>query len=299
MYRTLRWGGGEIFFRHFNLLKSFEKCGTIKISAITSNSTVFDSIAGIPFVAKKDIVKDDYDIVIAMSEKYLKEMVSEACDMGFSPEQVISYKALVTPNVNLEKYMELKKNVPTIFCMNCWGAATYHQLGLEFVSPFITTSVSDNDFLQFLHRPKWYMEQSLEFSRMDYNTDIDIEFPICMWEGIELWFSHHTSYELAVADWEKRKKRINWNNIFIAMYTENPRIAEEFDKLDYEKKVCFTTFKSNLKSVCTLEFAKKNEMKDKPFWYIVNSMASGVLPYYDSVELLLNGRIKRIGEIGE
>jgi uncharacterized protein (DUF1919 family) len=275
-------------------LKSYENCGTIKICAITSNTTVFDSIAGISFVAKKDIIKDDYDIVIAMSEKYLKEMVSEACDMGFTSEQVISYKALVTPNVNLEKYMELKKNVPTIFCMNCWGAATYSQLGLEFASPFITTSVSDNDFLRFLHRPKWYMEQSLKLSRMAYNENINIEFPICMWGNIELCFSHYTSYESAVADWEKRKKRINWNNIFVTMYTENQEIAEEFDKLDYEKKVCFTTFKSHLKSVCTLEFAKKNEMKDKLLWQIVNSMASGALPYYDSVELLLNGEIKRL-----
>jgi uncharacterized protein (DUF1919 family) len=115
-----------------------------------------------------------------------------------------------------------------------------------------------------------------------------------MWGNIELCFSHYTSYESAVADWEKRKKRINWNNIFVTMYTENYEIVEEFDKLDYEKKVCFTTFKSNLKSVCTLEFAKKNEMKDKLLWQIVNSMASGALPYYDSVELLLSGEIKRL-----
>jgi hypothetical protein len=48
-----------------------------------------------------------------------------------------------------------------------------------------------------------------------------------------------------------------------------------------------------------LEFATKNEMKEKTIWEIVNSIALGTLPYYDSVELLLNGKIKRIGEIGE
>jgi uncharacterized protein (DUF1919 family) len=287
-------GGGEIFLKNFNLLKSYEKCGSIKICAITSNTTFFDSIAGIPFVAKKDIIKDDYDIVIAMSEKYFKEMVSEAYDMGFTPEQIISYKALVIPNVNFEKYMELKKNVPTIFCMNCWGAFTYNQLGLGFASPFINMYVLEDDFLKFLHRPGWYMAQSLELSRMVYNDDTNMEFPVCMCGDIELYFNHYTSYELAVASWERRKKRINWNNILAMMYTENSEIAEKFDKLDYDKKVCFTPFKSELKSVCALEFGTRNEMNDKPFWYIVNSVALGELPYYDPVELLLSGKIKRL-----
>jgi hypothetical protein len=131
MYRALIWGSGDIFCRNFNLLKSYEMCKNIKISAITSNMTVFDSFAEIKYVAKKDIIKDDYDIVIVMSEDYLDEIVSEAHEIGFAPEQVISYKALIIPNLNLEKYMELKKDVPTIFARNCWGHTCIISLALN------------------------------------------------------------------------------------------------------------------------------------------------------------------------
>lgn len=296
MYRALIWGSGIVFFQNINLLNSYETCGNIKISAITSNVTAFDCIAGIPFVEKKNVNKHDYDIVIVMSEKHLNEIVIEACDIGFAPEQVISYRALTSPNITLEKYMELKNNVPTIFTLNCWGGVTYHQLGIEFASPFINMFVKEYDFLKFLNRPRWYIEQSLELSRMAYNEDINIEYPVCLCGDIELYFNHYTSLESAVSNWEKRKKRINWNNIVVMIYTENIEIAKAFDKLDYEKKVCFAPFKSDFKSVYTLEFIKKNGMNDKPLWYVVNSMASGVLPYYDPVELLLTGTVKRIGE---
>jgi hypothetical protein len=126
MYRTLAWGTGDVFFEKLDCLKYFEIHGSIKISAITSNTTLVDSIAGIPFVAKKDINKDDYDIVIVMSEKYMMDIISEAYGMGFAPEQVVSYRALDTlilRDSHLERYMELKKNVPTIFSLRCWGGS--------------------------------------------------------------------------------------------------------------------------------------------------------------------------------
>jgi uncharacterized protein (DUF1919 family) len=127
---------------------------------------------------------------------------------------------------------------------------------------------------------------------MDYNNELKIDYPVCMCDDIELYFNHYASYESAVESWEKRKKRINWNNIFVTMYTENPEIAKEFDQLDYEKKICFTTFASDLNSACALVFTDENVLKYKPLWYIVTCMASGILQCYDPVELLLRGRIK-------
>jgi uncharacterized protein (DUF1919 family) len=47
------------------------------------------------------------------------------------------------------------------------------------------------------------MEQELELSHMDYGS---VEYPVCMCGDIELYFSHYTSYESAVENWEKRKK---------------------------------------------------------------------------------------------
>lgn len=282
---------------------------SIEISAITGNPAAFDNISGIPFVAKEDINTDNYDIVIVMQEKYRTEIIREAnetsekrrteimreaYEMGFAPEQVVLCEILaelILVGSSLERYMELKKNVPTIFSMHCWGGLTYHSLGLEFASPFINLRLNENDFLRFLRRPRWYMEQSLELLRTGHDENLNIEFPVCRCGDIELYFNHYTSFESAVSKWEKRKKRINWNNIMAVMYTEHMEIAEEFDKLDYEKKICFTNFKSNLKSACGIEFTDENPMKQIELWDVVNGMASGAIQCYNPVELLLTGRV--------
>jgi uncharacterized protein (DUF1919 family) len=151
--------------------------------------------------------------------------------------------------------------------------------------------LDEDDFLKFLHRPEWYLEQPVEFCGTKHEIRLHTEYPVGKCGDIEINFNHDTSFESAVSKWERRKKRINWNNIMAVMDTERMEIAEEFDKLDYEKKICFTNFKSNLKSAYSIEFTDESPMKYKELWDVVNQMASGGIRCYDPVELLLTGRL--------
>ncbi len=47
------------------------------------------------------------------------------------------------------------------------------------------------------------------------------------------------------SQWYDRVKRINYDNIFIMMYTENREISEQFSQLPWKKKVRFTPFESS------------------------------------------------------
>jgi len=70
----------------------------------------------------------------------------------------------------IDKYRKLKSDPPTIFCPNCWGGITYHQLGLRFESPIINMFFYPNDYLRFLQSPKHYINCELVFKETSAMT---------------------------------------------------------------------------------------------------------------------------------
>lgn len=297
IYKVLIWGSGKVFYQNVNLLRHFELLGEIKIMGVTSDTTVFTKIMGITYIKKEDIQSQNYDVVIVMSDRYQQNILNQAKIMGFKESQVISYKALRILNFRMDKYLELKKDTPSIFVLNCWGGITYHQLGLQFCSPFINMFEKESDYLNFLQNPKGYLELPLEKVGDGFNSELNIEYPICRLGDITLYFNHYASFDQARLCWNTRKERIHWDNLLVVFYTDDEDNMEEFDSLKYSKKVCFTRKNSTLQSVHTLKFANTNELIDKPLYSIVSGMAWGIYPYYDPITLLSTGKILLLSDM--
>ena len=208
MIRCLIWGTGKIFFRNVNNLKNLIDLGRIDIVAITGNNYWQKNLLGFTFISKRALNVADFDLVIVMSDSKKKEIADEAYNIGFRREQIVSYQILSIPYINIRKYMQLKHDNPTIFSMNCWGGITYYQLGLEFSSPFINMFLTEKDFIKFLKKPIWYIEQKLELMEMRYNPELDINYPVCGCGDIVLYFNHYSSLEAAVSCWNRRKKEL-------------------------------------------------------------------------------------------
>lgn len=136
------------------------------------------------------------------------------------------------------KRFRLKNRKPTIISSNCNGEFIYYDMRLQFLSPTINLSFDMNDYVKMLENLPWYMEQQIvpyEDSRFDYPTG--------MLGDIEIRFNHYDSFEQAVAKWEERKKRIDWDNLFILGIDGDNCTYESlqrFDKLPYKNKVIFT-----------------------------------------------------------
>ncbi|MGB4659210.1 MAG: DUF1919 domain-containing protein [Mobilitalea sp.] len=280
------------------MIKYYELSGTIDVIGITSNITVFNKINGFSYLPKASLPKIDFDIIIIMAEnKAFIEIASEAAALGIPNEKLISYRVFTLPNFNLQTYLEIRESKPTIFSNNCWGGITYHHLKLEFTSPLINMYENSRDYIKLLKNPEKYMNSKLTLKEECYEPTLKRNYPICYCDDILLHFNHDTSFEEANESWERRKKRINWNNLFVMMYTESEEIAMEFAKLPYERKICFVPFPSSEKSLVYVDFCNKNEMADIPFWKIVNGMAADIYPYYDILELLSHGNISKISTI--
>lgn len=136
------------------------------------------------------------------------------------------------------KRSRLKNRKPTIIASNCIGTFIYYDMRLRFNSPTINLSFDMNEYVNFLEDLPRYLEQSI----VPYN-DERFDFPCGMLGDVEIRFNHYKSFDEAVAKWNERKLRIDFDNLFIIGIDGDNCSYESlkrFDMLPYENKVIFT-----------------------------------------------------------
>lgn len=109
-----------------------------------------------------------------------------------------------------------------------------------------------------------------------------------MCDDIKLFFNHYKSYEEAFESWERRKKRIKWNNLFVMNYTSNLDKIDSFIGLEYEKKICFTNkMYGGDGNVLYIKYED-----DTSFHNVVNRCAKGEIVFGSMFDLLLDGKLE-------
>lgn len=143
----------------------------------------------------------------------------------------------------------------TIISDNCWAGRIYQELGLPYQTPFIGLFLFKDDYIKLLSNLKYYL--SVELTPATKSKYLQqTKYPIGLLEDIEIHFLHYDSFEDAKTKWNKRKARINFNNLFIKMNDDDLfdiRHAQAFEKLPFAKKVFFSAQKYDLPSNVQIE----------------------------------------------
>lgn len=105
----------------------------------------------------------------------------------------------------------LKNKKFTLLTGNCIGGYLYHQLGLPFMSPTINMMILNQDFLKMIKNLKYYMS-IIPIPCVDERYP---DVPSAKLGDIILHFTHYDTCEEGIAAWEKRKKRIDYDNLYI------------------------------------------------------------------------------------
>lgn len=240
MYRILIWGTGHEYNNYFNCIRVLELTDQISIVGITSNDKdINTSIDDYPFIQKEDINSLDFDYcVVAIANMSL--IINEAESLGIEKSKLIPIRVLSIPNIDFNEYIMLKNSSLTIFSSNCWAGICYHRLGLEFLSPTINMFEDIDDFNKLMLNLDTYMSYPVEFVKTIYSPVQKHEYPLCLLNDIFLHFIHYESFDQAVSCWEKRKKRINKNNILVVSYAHSEKTLYEFENIPYKNKLIFT-----------------------------------------------------------
>lgn len=291
MYRILIWGCGLQYGRYINAIKYQEILGNIEVAGVTGKDRLYKYLDGYRFIPLEELDNENIDYVVAASEEHYKEICTMAVKMGFDSNRIMQGKVFCLPYFNFARYVDLMQSNISIIANNCWGGVAYHALGMQFYSPFINMFLNDADYIRMLSNLSYYLNQQLQFERMGYTPVLKRNYPVCRLDDVELHFNHYTSMEDVSEKWIKRLKYLNWNNLFIMMFTEDYCSLKDFDRLPFGKKVCFVPFESPLESAFNLQVAAYSEMQKVPFWEIVNKTASGYYHDYDLIQLLISGKV--------
>lgn len=148
----------------------------------------------------------------------------------------------------LELFRSKNKNQDfTLISRDCVGGVLYHQLGLKFLSPTINLFLNPTDFNYFC----LYLEDYIDGRLEEYKGD-DIDYPVGVLypkkgskcdKHVRLGFMHYDSFIEAADKWEERKKRINWNNIYVLsticypleIAELSPELIKKWNDIKYKK----------------------------------------------------------------
>lgn len=118
MYKCLLWGVGKVFNQNINMMKYHVLTNDIDIIGVTASGIPMNTY-GIAYYAIEDINTLQFDIVVIMSDNKFLEIKDVAISCGIDDNDILSYKAFTLPNFNIQKYLNIKRNTPTIFANNC------------------------------------------------------------------------------------------------------------------------------------------------------------------------------------
>ncbi len=145
------------------------------------------------------------------------------------------------------KYIEKARNALcndnfSILCSNCIGGIIYHRLGKQFLSPTINMHMSNPDFVSFCLHLDTYLGQNLTFIQADENHPVALLSAAGL-KTIKLYFNHANSEAEAQEDWDRRKTRIQKDNLFLILYNLDGITLQELRQLETvpcRNKVIFT-----------------------------------------------------------
>jgi uncharacterized protein (DUF1919 family) len=158
----------------------------------------------------------------------------------------------------------LKQRDFSIISNNCYGGNFYKVLKTPYRTPTAGLYFMAEDYIRLLGNLKFYMDVELQFveeSRFDHLKGVDYPVGILNNE-IEIHFLHYATKEEAYEKWERRKKRINWDKLFIMWNDQNlfrEEMLQEFEQLPYQNKVFFSAKDRKGPSVIWIKYYKNKD----------------------------------------
>lgn len=167
------------------------------------------------------------------------------------------------------------KNIDfTIISNNCWGGGIYEDLNIEYKSPTVGLFFYAPCFMEFLESLDKFLSLDLKFiSESKYSISNTYRYshnnfyPIGILDNVEIHFLHYNSEAEAKEKWDRRKMRINKENMYVKFCDRDlctTELIERFEKLNFKNKVFFSSKKiSTIKSAIYLpQFKKENCVGD-------------------------------------
>ncbi len=189
----------------------------------------------------------------------------------------------------------LQKSNVTLITNNCIGGIIYHDMHLQFLSPTINLYFDNEEFIRFCT----YLDEYLLLA-VEECTSVQKSFPVGVLHGshgdVHIYFMHYDSFEQAVAKWNERKERINFDNLYIIMEAQkcSSVILAKFNDIPYANKVILT---DGIQEIAH-SFPIRSDFYGESYWpgKLLEYPPRGLYRYmeqFDYVTFINKGKIKK------
>lgn len=135
------------------------------------------------------------------------------------------------------------RNKPSIISRDCCGGVFYHDCMQRFLSPTIGLYFSNEDFVLFCSHLSAYLSTKIT-PKKDSNAKYPIGILSNEYGEVEVRFLHYDSFDDAVAKWEYRSKRVDFDNLYIILNAgpDAPEsLIKNFGAIECSNKVLLTS----------------------------------------------------------
>ena len=139
----------------------------------------------------------------------------------------------------------------SILANNCWGGIVSRDRRLPYNSPTCGTYFFSKDYLRFLSDVHRYLETELEelpVRESRYAEELislhGEEVILGRMDDVEVVLLHYPTFAEAKEKWDRRKKRIRWDNLLVKYSDQNGFVPEDFETfraLPFRNRLFLTT----------------------------------------------------------
>lgn len=248
-YRVVLWGWGWEYLKNLNHILRLREAGQIETVGLTGNvRPPFKKMDGIPLVRREDVPALCPDYIFIMNVTYAEEIRNDALALGFSNDRLLPGKILGIPYFDFRKYAGIKERKISVISNDCWGGHLSASLCLEHRSPFKNLYLLDEDYLKCLKDLRHYCtEAEPVFIRWQEGGETDEfeKYPVLQLDDIYLYCNHDSDPDAAIEKWMRRRVKINWDDLFVEMRTEQIRSEKQFNAMDqFPRRICFVPYET-------------------------------------------------------
>lgn len=134
----------------------------------------------------------------------------------------------------------------SVISNNCWAGRVYQYLDMPYLSPTAGLYFFAPDYIKFVSDLRRYLDTPLKFispEESKYYEEIQkrnqTDKPIGILDDVEIVFLHYKTQKEAEEKWNRRKIRVNYDNIILKFSRMNlctEREIEQFDALPFQNK---------------------------------------------------------------
>lgn len=258
MKKVVIWGIGKEYEAITNQIKFEILKGNMVVEALIARDIVTPYFDGFPVIHKEQINRIEFDYCVISSAPLYEQIKEEAVKAGIPKNRLINGKVFKLPGFDFKKYISLIENPVTILSDDCWGGYVYNLLGLQFSSPTINIAWRKDSFIEFVKNLDYYLEQPLLMLREGNlrNNEYPIGILRNKKQEVIVDFVHCACFEEAKCQWDRRKARVNRNNMFIKIGFDvcderSSEYLKQFETFE-TPKICFYSGETDVAHVVFL-----------------------------------------------